>query len=106
MEFNDYQKLANRTLYGNEQVLTNCALGVASETGEVVDLIKKYTFHGHDLDKEALTKELGDVLWYLSQIAEWADIPFENVATQNIEKLEKRYPNGFSKEASQNRVDD
>lgn len=106
MEFNDYQKLANRTLYGNEQVLTNCALGVASETGEVVDLIKKYTFHGHDLDKNALTKELGDVLWYLSQIAEWADIPFENVATQNIEKLEKRYPNGFSKEASQNRVDD
>ena len=106
MEFNDYQKLANRTLYGNEQVLTNCALGVASETGEVVDLIKKYTFHGPDLDKKALTKELGDVLWYLSQIAEWADIPFENVATQNIEKLEKRYPNGFSKEASQNRVDD
>lgn len=106
MEFNDYQKLASRTLYGNEQVLTNCALGVASEAGEVVDLIKKYTFHGHDLDKKALTKELGDVLWYLSQIAEWADIPFENVAIQNIEKLEKRYPNGFSKEASQNRVDE
>lgn len=103
MEFNDYQKLANRTLYGNEQVLTNCALGVASEAGEVVDLIKQYTFHGHDLDRDALTKELGDVLWYLSQIAEWADIPFENVAKQNIQTLEKRYPNGFSKEASQKR---
>ena len=38
MEFNDYQKAANRTLYGNEQVLTNCALGLAGETGQVVDL--------------------------------------------------------------------
>ncbi len=41
MEFNDYQKLANRTLYGNEQVLTNLALGLASESGEVVDIVKK-----------------------------------------------------------------
>ncbi|KRN29411.1 nucleoside pyrophosphatase [Lactobacillus selangorensis] len=92
MEFNDYQKLANRTLYGNEQVLTNCALGLASESGEVIDLIKKYTFHGADLDPDELTKKMGDVLWYLSQIAEWADIPFDEVAAQNIKKLEDRYP--------------
>lgn len=103
MDFNDYQKLANRTLYGNEQVLTNCALGLAGETGELIDSIKKYTFHGHDLNKEELVKEMGDVLWYLSQIAEWADIPFEEVAKQNIEKLQCRYPDGFSKEASLNR---
>ncbi|MGX7395330.1 MULTISPECIES: nucleoside triphosphate pyrophosphohydrolase family protein [Carnobacterium] len=106
MEFNEYQKLANRTLYGNEQVLTNCALGVASESGELVDLIKKYTFHGHDLNKKELVKEMGDVLWYLSQIAEWADIPFEDVAIQNIEKLKKRYPNGFSEERSRQRTDE
>lgn len=105
MEFNEYQNLANRTLYGNEQVLTNCALGIAGETGELVDIIKKYTFHGHTLDKNALTKEMGDVLWYLSQIAQWADIPFDEIAVQNIEKLKKRYPNGFSKEASVNRID-
>lgn len=105
MEFNEYQKLASRTLYGNEQVLTNCALGVASEAGELVDLVKKYTFHGHDLDKKELTKELGDVLWYLSQIAEWADIPFEEAAIQNIEKLKKRYPDGFSEERSRKRMD-
>lgn len=103
MDFNEYQKLANRTLYGNEQVLTNCALGVAGEAGELVDLIKKYTFHGHDLDKQALTKEIGDVLWYLSQIAQWADIPFEEAAIQNVEKLQRRYPNGFSEESSRSR---
>ncbi len=52
MEFNDYQALANRTLYGNEQVLTNLSLGLASETGQVVDLVKKYTFHGESLSKD------------------------------------------------------
>ena len=69
MEFNDYQKAAKRTRYGNEQVLTNCALGLAGEAGQVVDLVKNYTFKGHPLDKDQLTHELGDVLWYLSQIA-------------------------------------
>ena len=63
MEFNEYQQAANRTLYGNEQVLTNCALGLAGETGQVVDLVKKYTFHGKDLDHDAIVKEMGDVLW-------------------------------------------
>jgi len=92
MEFNDYQKKENRTLFGNEQVLTNCALGLASESGQVVDLVKNYTFHGKDLNHEELTKEMGDVLWYLSQIAEWADIPFEQIAQENIETLNKRYP--------------
>ena len=96
MEFNEYQEAANRTLYGNEQVLTNCALGLAGETGQVVDLVKAYTFKEKDLDKEKLVHELGDVLWYLSQIAEWADIPFDEVAQENIETLNKRYPNGFN----------
>lgn len=97
MEFNDYQKVAKRTRYGNEQVLTNCALGLAGEAGQVVDLVKNYTFKGHPLDKDQLTHELGDVLWYLSQIAEWADIPFDQVAKDNIETLNRRYPNGFNK---------
>lgn len=94
LEFNEYQSLANRTLYGNEQVLTNLSLGLASETGQVVDLVKKYTFHGERLNKDQLTKQMGDVLWYLSQVAEWADIPFEEVAQQNIVKLNDKYPNG------------
>ncbi|CUS26435.1 MazG nucleotide pyrophosphohydrolase [Paucilactobacillus oligofermentans DSM 15707 = LMG 22743] len=95
MEFNEYQKAANRTLYGNEQVLTNCALGLAGETGQVVDLVKNYTFRGKDLDKDELKHEMGDVLWYLSQVAEWADITFEDIAQTNIETLNKRYPDGY-----------
>ena len=80
MEFNEYQKAANRTLYGNEQVLTNCALGLAGESGQLIDLIQDYTFKGKDLDKEKMIDELGDVLWYLSQIAQWADVDFDDVA--------------------------
>jgi NTP pyrophosphatase (non-canonical NTP hydrolase) len=95
MEFNEYQKKANKTLLGNEQVLTNCALGLAGESGQVVNLVKNYTFRGADLDKEQLTKEMGDVLWYLSQVAQWAGIPFEEVAQKNIKDLAKRYPHSF-----------
>ena len=99
MEFNEYQAAANRTLYGNEQVLTNCALGLAGESGQLIDLIKDYTFKGKDLDRDKLIDEMGDVLWYLSQIAQWADIPFDEVAEKNIETLNQRYPNGFTPNA-------
>lgn len=94
-DFNRYQKLANRSLYGNEQILTNCALGLASESGEVLELIQKYTFNNETMTKEQLTKELGDVLWYVSQIAQWANIPFEEVAESNIAMLEARYPDKY-----------
>lgn len=62
----------------------------------MVDLVKNYTFKGKPLDKEALVDEMGDVLWYLLQVAEWADIPFDEVAKKNIATLNKRYPNGFT----------
>ncbi|KRM89794.1 nucleoside triphosphate pyrophosphohydrolase family protein [Liquorilactobacillus vini] len=95
MEFNEYQRAANRTLYGNEQVLTNCALGLAGESGQLIDLIKNYTFRGKELDRQEMIHEMGDVLWYLSQIAQWADISFDEVAKTNIAALNKRYPNGY-----------
>ncbi|AQW20518.1 nucleotide pyrophosphohydrolase [Lentilactobacillus curieae] len=96
MDFNDYQKAANRTLMGKEQVLTNCALGLTGEAGEVADLVRKYTFNSENLDHDAIVKEMGDVLWYLSQIAEWADIPFDEVATDNINRLKQRYPSAIN----------
>ncbi|WP_461212883.1 nucleoside triphosphate pyrophosphohydrolase family protein [Lacticaseibacillus sp. GG6-2] len=91
MELNDYQKEANKTLAGNEHVLTNLALGLASDSGQVVDLIKKYTFQGQELDHDQLKVKMGDVLWYLSQIALWADVDFDDVAKTNLEMLAKRY---------------
>jgi NTP pyrophosphatase (non-canonical NTP hydrolase) len=101
VNFNEYQNAAKRTLYGNEQVLTNCALGLAGESGQVVDLVKNYAFRGQKLDRQELIHEMGDVLWYLSQIAEWADIPFDEVARENIAELNKRYPTGFKKQVNE-----
>lgn len=91
MEFNEYQQVAHETLADDEQVLTNLAIGLACESGAVSELIQNYTFRGHDLTKEKLTKELGDVLWYISQIAEWADISFEEVALKNLQHIAEKY---------------
>jgi NTP pyrophosphatase (non-canonical NTP hydrolase) len=81
------------------------ALGLAGEAGEVVDLIKKVEGHGHPLDKDKLRDELGDLLWYTARLAALYEISLEDCASHNIAKLQKRYPNGFSTEASIARVD-
>lgn len=104
MNLNEYQRLASRTANLKDEALTNFALGIAGEAGEVADMVKKYVFHGHQLDRDELIKELGDVLWYVSQLAAWMDIELDEVAKRNIEKLMARYPNGFSKEASRSRA--
>ena len=103
MKMNEYQELASRTANTHKEELVNYALGITGEAGEVADLVKKARFHGHSVHKETVTKELGDVLWYLSNLARLAGVSLETVAAANIEKLKKRYPEGFSEEASQNR---
>lgn len=59
--------------------------------------------HGHPLDIEKLTKELGDILWYIAQACYSVQVPMDTVAVENIEKLRNRYPSGFSAEKSLNR---
>ena len=106
MDFNDYQIHARKTANedNNKHLrMVNWALGAAGEAGEVADEIKKMYFHNHEVTKEELKKELGDVLWYLSQLAFEMDIRFEEVAIRNIKKLAERYPEGFSEFASKNR---
>lgn len=103
MKLTEYQKLSRRTAQAHENELLNYGLGISEEAGEVSGLIKKASFHGHVIDAQEIAKELGDVLWYLTQIASLAGLTLEDVASQNIQKLQKRYPNGFSKEDSINR---
>lgn len=81
------------------------ALGLAGEVGELVDMVKKYSYHGHELEFTEAVKELGDVYWYLHNIMNELNIDHEKVMEKNIEKLMKRYPNGFSEADSQRRVD-
>jgi NTP pyrophosphatase (non-canonical NTP hydrolase) len=104
--FNQYQELAGRTAgagrEGTQRKLIS-ALGLAGEAGEFANLIKKIAAHGHDISSEELMDELGDVLWYLAEAATACNIKLEDIAQYNIEKLKKRYPDGFSQERSINR---
>ncbi|MCD8797399.1 nucleoside triphosphate pyrophosphohydrolase family protein [Mammaliicoccus sciuri] len=108
MELNKYQEIALRT-HNVEQnmseALTNYALGLTGESGEVADNIKKHIFHGHELNKDEMVKELGDVLWYLSSLASMCDVTLDEVAGHNLNKLSNRYPGGFSQQHSINRVE-
>jgi NTP pyrophosphatase (non-canonical NTP hydrolase) len=69
----------------------------------VVDLVKKHLFQGHELDKKKLADELGDVCWYIATMAKGLGYSLEEIMKMNIEKLFKRYPNGFESERSINR---
>lgn len=108
MTINEYQKLAMTTLnpaLSKKDVLVNGVMGLCGESGEAIDIVKKHLAQGHPLDKEKLAKELGDVAWYLAETAWALDIPLEDILQANIEKLRKRYPEGFDPERSANRTE-
>ena len=98
MTINEYQQLAMTTLNPNlskKDVLINSVMGLCGESGEAIDIVKKWLAQGHDLDKERLMKELGDIAWYLAEAATALDISLEDILQGNIDKLKKRYPQGF-----------
>lgn len=103
MDVNLYQHLAMRTANPECLSLSNVGLGIAGEAGEVADLIKKHLHHGHELDRDKLIKELGDVAWYLALGCSVLKVDMKTVLWKNVEKLKKRYPEGFSSERSINR---
>lgn len=76
-------------------LLTNWALGLTGEAGEVADIVKKHVFHGKELDKKHLAEEVGDVLWYAAMVCNWLEVDMGEVMRANIEKLKARHPNGF-----------
>lgn len=103
---NEYMVDAMRTKapdFSKKDQWNDGGLGISGEAGEVADMIKKYLYHGHKMDYSKLIKELGDVLWYIAELADVAGYTLEDVARCNIEKLKERYPDGFSEEASINR---
>ena len=106
MTINEYQKLAMTTLnpaLDKKDVLINGVMGLCGESGEAIDIVKKWLAQGHELDREKLTKELGDIAWYLAETAYALDIPLEDILQANIDKLKKRYPEGFDAQRSINR---
>ena len=108
MHLDVYQSLAARTLgrdRTHEQQLANAALGLTGEAGETAEIIKKHLFHDTPLDRDALIKELGDCLWYIGAFATVLDVSLDDIAQRNIDKLRKRYPEGFDPDRSRNRTE-
>ena len=106
MDIKEYQEKAKRTVntrLSRKEQLSNLCMGLCGESGEVVDYIKKCMYHNHKLYKQDIIKELGDVMWYLTNIATFFNIPMTYILDENIKKLEERYPEGFSNEKSINR---
>lgn len=103
MTINEYQKEALRTAntLDAKDLLTNGVMGLCGESGECVDLMKKHLFQGHELDVDHMAKELGDVAWYLAVSAYAIGYDLETVFQMNVDKLRKRYPEGFNAQRSQ-----
>ena len=108
MDANQYQEAALRTLnldaYDKPYaLLTDGVMGLCGESGECIDLVKKFLFQGHELDRAKLAEELGDVAWYLAVTAKAIGCTLDTIFQMNIEKLRKRYPDGFTPNQSINR---
>jgi len=95
LTFEDYQLEAQETaIYSGSLDVMYPALGLAGEVGETLNKIKKHYRDGTSLDKDDMTKELGDILWYLSALATDLDIDLEEVAMGNLKKLRDRQERG------------
>lgn len=107
MTVNDYHRAAMRTApeLDRQQMLIDAALGLTGEAGEVADLVKKANYQGHILDKDAIMKELGDVAWYIALSCQGLGVTMQEVFQMNVDKLKKRYPDGFDAWMSRNRTE-
>ena len=110
MTGNDYQRLAMRTNDGESSHedydlggIVMASLGLSGEVGELNDLIKKWVFHDSGMDITHAKKELGDILWYIACMAESFGWSLDEIMEMNIEKLKKRYPDGFDIARANNR---
>ncbi|MBQ2710607.1 MAG: nucleoside triphosphate pyrophosphohydrolase family protein [Clostridia bacterium] len=98
MKVNEYQQLAMTTLnpqLDSKDVLINSVMGLCGESGECIDIVKKWLAQGHELNKDKLIDELGDVAWYLAEAATALGVSLESVLQHNVDKLKARYPQGF-----------
>ncbi|MGC8662136.1 MAG: nucleoside triphosphate pyrophosphohydrolase family protein [Nitrososphaeria archaeon] len=95
MDFNEYQKLAHQTaVYPIDLAKYYLTLGLTGESGEVANKIKKEIRDREPVSEEEIKSELGDVLWYLSELALTYGINLEEIAKSNVEKLKGRKMRG------------
>jgi len=96
--------------YGlNPSLLMTAAIGLSSESGEFIEIVKKAVFQGKPLDKDVqfhLKRELGDIMWYVANACRALDLTLDDIISENVDKLKSRYPGGeFDVHYSENRQD-
>ena len=106
MDIREFQRVSTRTLnkeLSKEQQVSNMIFGANGELGEVTDILKKFLFQGHKLDKQHLAEEIGDTLFYIVNLCTIYGLDVEDILQGNVDKLKKRFPQGFETERSINR---
>lgn len=83
--------------------MLHAAIGLATEAGEALDMLKKHIFYGKPLDNVNFAEEIGDSQWYAAIGADAVGKELENIQGNNIAKLKARYPNKFTEENAINR---
>ena len=105
MTGNEYQALARRTQSADlddGQKLQHALFGMASEVGEIHSIFQ-HMYQGAKVDPEKIVDECGDELWFMSELLDCYGIDLEEVMVYNINKLRRRYPEGFDPILSENR---
>ena len=97
----EYIKLAQKTANEETDNMNHYIIGLTCETGEVAHLHKADIIYGRPYDREEMVLEMSDLCWYLANMIRLLDSSWEELWEKNIEKLMKRYPDGFTKEAAQ-----
>ena len=103
-QYEDFYDRLGQGYYSNIQML-HAVLGIAGETGEVVECVKKSLLYGKELDKQHVKEEVGDALWYFSLLLHSIGSSFDEVMQMNHDKLEKRFPGGFTEKLALERKD-
>jgi NTP pyrophosphatase (non-canonical NTP hydrolase) len=108
MTTKEYQELVSRTMNGDltyTERLSMLCMGLSGESGELIDAFKKNLYHGHAISFDYVQKEIGDILWYIASLCNEFNFDMGDIMQKNIDKLKKRYPEGFDAEKSINRAE-
>lgn len=105
MQVGTYQELAERTINKNltkDEQINHALFGMSGEVGEILSIYQKQ-YQGHEIDEEELKKEVGDLIWFVAEYCTVMGWEMDEVLYKNINKLKRRYPDGFEAERSVNR---
>ena len=108
MQTDDYQDTIQRTctIVDREDLLKLALIGLQDELGEIAGPLKKHLWHGHELDLAHVQEEIGDLMWYLATLCNALALSLSETLIRNVEKVARRYPDGFSSARSIHRATD